>query len=237
LPAKNEKLAIPNPGLEKVVQFCLTFPSGILVLVARFVKHKVKLFQAIYLPESIIAGVIALLVGPGVLGAIALAFGRSADSYLAGGLFPETMQTVWSQSPGVFINIVFAALFLGETIPNPKDIWRKTAPQVAFGQSLAWGQYVIGILLVMLVLAPIFQIDPIAGALIEIAFEGGHGTAAGMADTFQQLNFAEGGDLALGLATVGIVSGIIFGTFLAHWGRQRGYIRSEPTRVAIALRI
>jgi hypothetical protein len=29
LPAKNEKLAIPNPGLEKVVQFCLTFPSGL----------------------------------------------------------------------------------------------------------------------------------------------------------------------------------------------------------------
>ena len=29
MPAKNEKLAIPNPGLEKVVQFCLTFPSGI----------------------------------------------------------------------------------------------------------------------------------------------------------------------------------------------------------------
>jgi hypothetical protein len=29
LPAKNEKLAIPNPGLEKVVQFCLTFPSGV----------------------------------------------------------------------------------------------------------------------------------------------------------------------------------------------------------------
>ena len=28
MPAKNEKLAIPNPGLEKVVQFCLTFPSG-----------------------------------------------------------------------------------------------------------------------------------------------------------------------------------------------------------------
>jgi WD40 repeat protein len=31
LPAKNEKLAIPNPGLEKVVQFCLTFPSGLLI--------------------------------------------------------------------------------------------------------------------------------------------------------------------------------------------------------------
>jgi transcriptional regulator with XRE-family HTH domain len=31
LPAKNEKLAIPNPGLEKVVQFCLTFPSGVIL--------------------------------------------------------------------------------------------------------------------------------------------------------------------------------------------------------------
>ena len=38
--------------------------------------------------------------------------------------------------------------------------------------------------------------------------------------------------MALGLATVGIVSGILFGTALAHWGRQKGYIRSEPEPVA-----
>lgn len=204
---------------------------GILILVARFIKHKVKLFQTLYLPESIIAGAIALFLGPGVLGAIAVSSGTAEDAYLAGGLFSETMRTVWSQSPGVFINIVFAALFLGETIPNPKDIWRKTAPQVAFGQTLAWGQYVIGIALAMLVLVPFFNVSPITGALIEIAFEGGHGTAAGMSDTLTQLDFAEGGDLALGLATVGIVSGIIFGTALAHWGRQKGYLQTEPTPV------
>ena len=28
-PALNEKLAAQNPGREKVVQFCLTFPSGL----------------------------------------------------------------------------------------------------------------------------------------------------------------------------------------------------------------
>lgn len=38
------------------------------------------------------------------------------------------------------------------------------------------------------------------GGLIEIGFEGGHGTAAGMADTFADLGFEEGADLALGLA-------------------------------------
>ncbi|MGB5636633.1 MAG: sodium/glutamate symporter, partial [Waterburya sp.] len=204
---------------------------GILLLIARLIKHHIRLFQTLYLPESIIAGTIALLLGSGVLGAIAIAVGASPDSYLAGGLFPEEMRTVWSQSPGVFINIVFAALFLGEHIPNPKEVWRKTAPQVAFGQALAWGQYVLGILLTLLVLTPVFGVNPIAGALIEIGFEGGHGTAGGMADTLTELGFTEGGDLALGLATVGIISGIIFGTVLAHWGRQKGYIQSEPVLV------
>ena len=204
---------------------------GVLLIIARIIKQKIKIFQTLYLPESIIAGAIALLLGSGALGAIAISLGANPNSYLAGGLFPEEMQEVWSQAPGVFINIVFAALFLGEHIPNPKDIWRKTAPQVAFGQSIAWGQYVVGILVTLLVLTPLFGISPIAGALIEIGFEGGHGTAGGMTDTLAGLGFAEGGDLALGLATVGIVSGIIFGTLLAHWGRKKGYIQSEPVEV------
>jgi ESS family glutamate:Na+ symporter len=131
----------------------------------------------------------------------------------------------------VFINLVFAALFLGETIPNPKQIWRKTAPQVAFGQSLAWGQYVIGILLTMLILTPLFQMPAIAACLIEIAFEGGHGTAAGMSETLQNLEFPDGPDLALGLATVGILSGVIAGTVLANWGRRKGYIENKPVFV------
>ena len=204
---------------------------GFLLLVARLIKHNVRLFQTLYLPESIIAGAIALLLGSGVLGAVAVSLGASPDSYLAGGLFPEEMKEVWSQSPGVFINIVFAALFLGEHIPNPKDIWRKTAPQVAFGQTIAWGQYVLGIIVTLVILIPLFNVNPIAGALIEIGFEGGHGTAGGMADVLTELGFAEGGDLALGLATVGIISGILFGTALAHWGRQKGYIQSEPEPV------
>lgn len=203
---------------------------AILLLFGRLVKEKVKLFKTLYLPESIVAGAIALL-GTGVFGAIAVSLGASPDSYWAGGIFPETMRTIWSQSPGVFINIVFAALFLGEHIPNPRDIWRKTAPQVAFGQTLAWGQYTIGILLVMLVLTPMFGVSPIAGALIEIGFEGGHGTAAGMSETLADLNFPEGGDLALGLATVGIVSGVIFGTVLAHWGRSKGHIQAKVNSV------
>ncbi|HBL12336.1 MAG TPA: sodium:glutamate symporter [Cyanobacteria bacterium UBA11162] len=203
---------------------------ALLILAGRFIHQKVHWIQRLYLPESIVAGVLALLLGPQILGAIATTVWGS-NSFLTQGLFPESLQMVWSQSPSVFINVVFAALFLGESLPSPREIWNKAAPQIVFGQSLAWGQYVVGILLTLLILIPLFQIDPIAATLIEIAFEGGHGTAAGMKETFIDLKFSEGADLALGLATVGIVSGIVTGTILANWGRRKGHIRSIQQNV------
>ena len=212
------------------VLFAMVILGG-LVLLGRLAKQKIKVFQSLYLPESIIAGAIALLLGPGVFGVIAQQLGVPADGYWASGVFPEDIRTVWSQSSGVFINLVFAALFLGESLPNPRSIWRKTSPQVAFGQTLAWGQYAIGLFLGLVLLTPIFGASPIAGTLIEIGFEGGHGTAAGMAETFTKLGFEAGGDLALGLATVGIVTGVIAGTALAAWGRSRGYLPVDPEPV------
>ena len=201
---------------------------GLLVLIGRFIQQKLVWLQRLYLPESVIAGVIALILGPEVLGTIASSV-AGENSLIAQGLFSEPIREVWRQCPGVFINIVFAALFLGESIPKPREIWQKAAPQVVFGQSLAWGQYVIGIGLTILILVPLFKVNPMVGALIEIAFEGGHGTAAGMEDTFTKLNFPEGGDLAIGMATIGIVTGIVAGTIIANWGRKKGYIQQVKT--------
>lgn len=61
-----------------------------------------------------------------------------------------------------------------------------------------------------------------SGALIEIGFEGGHGTAAGMAGTFAEFGFPEGQDLALGPATVGVLSGVVLGMALVNWGVRTG---------------
>ncbi|MEO0377771.1 MAG: sodium:glutamate symporter [Cyanobacteria bacterium P01_A01_bin.17] len=204
---------------------------ALLILVGRYLKQKIRWLQRLHLPESIVAGFLALLLGPQALGAMATVV-SGEGSVLSDGVFSEPIREVWSQSPGRFINIVFAALFLGETIPNPREIWRKAAPQVIFGQSIAWGQYVVGLFVTLVVLIPVFGAHPISGALIEIGFEGGHGTAGGMAATLGELGFQEGADLAIGLATVGIVSGIVAGTALANWGRRRGYVQaiSQPAK-------
>ena len=83
------------------------------------------------------------------------------------------------------------------------------------------GQYVIGLALAVFLLSPVFGVNPMAGALIEVGFVGGHGTAAGLKDTFIEVGFAEGTDLAIGLATVGVIGGVLIGIALINWGISR----------------
>ncbi|MGP4059481.1 sodium/glutamate symporter [Halobacillus sp. H74] len=194
---------------------------GVFLLVGKIIRVKSTLLQNLFLPSSIIGGFIALLLGPQVLGKF-----FSDDNSLANGVMTENITEVWSSLPGLMINIVFACLFLGATIPKLKDIWNYAGPQLAFGWAIGWGQYVVGLLLVLLILTPFFDLPPMAGALIEVAFEGGHGTAAGMASTFEELGFSEAFDLAIGLATVGVLSGVIFGIILINWG-----VRNKKTKV------
>lgn len=138
----------------------------------------------------------------------------------------------WASLPALLINVVFATLFLGRRIIPLRRIWRFAGPQIVFGQTLAWGQYVVGIALAGLVLVPLFSMSPLSGALIEISFEGGPGTAAGLEPLFEDLDFSEGSDLALGLATVGFVGGLATGLIMTAIWRRRVGITAAPGKDA-----
>lgn len=198
----------------------------LVIVIGKQIRNWVGVLRRLYLPSSLIGGVLALLLGPQALGWLAARiFGE--DGALAGGVWPERVLDVWSSIPGLLISVVFAGLFLGKTIPGPRRIWKRAGPMVMHGQTLAWGQYVTGLLLTLVLLTPVWGISPLAGGLIEIGFEGGHGTAAGLSGTFEQLGFEDGADLALGMATVGVVMGVLLGTVLINWGIARGHI-SQP---------
>lgn len=181
------------------------------LVVARFVKRGSATLKRFFIPSSLIGGFAALLLGPQVFG-----------------LIGQPIANEWALYPKLLINIVFAGLFLGVITPSPREIWDKSAPMLAFGNTLAWGQYVIGILLGIFVLTPLFNAPPMAGALIEIGFEGGHGTAAGLAPTFEKLGWSAGTDVALGLATVSIVVAIFSGLLIINiHNRMRGRVLDE----------
>ncbi|MEC5425199.1 sodium/glutamate symporter [Virgibacillus sp. C22-A2] len=191
------------------------------LLLGKWIRVRIKWLQNLFLPSSIIGGFLALFLGPQLLGNILKNF-VNEDSFWVNGIMTEEVMEVWEALPGLTINIVFATLFLGATIPTLSKIWKYGGPQLAFGWTIGWGQYVIGILLAVLVLSPFFGLPPMAGALIEVAFEGGHGTAAGLSGTFEELGFAEGYDLAIGLATIGVLSGVIIGIILINWAVRKG---------------
>jgi ESS family glutamate:Na+ symporter len=71
-------------------------------------------------------------------------------------------------------------------------------------------------------LGPVFGLPLMAGALIEIGFVGGHGTAAGLAPTFDEVRFEAGEELGLGLATIGVLTGVVVGMALLSWGARSG---------------
>ncbi len=205
------------------VAIALLFLS-ILLIVGKWVRRRTGWVRRLFLPSSIVAGALALAFGPQGIGR--LPWEGVSDN----GLWSEDVLSVWGDLPKLLISVVFAALFLGKPIPGLKSIWRQSGPMVVHGQAVAWGQYVVGLGLAMLVIIPIWKMSPMAGALIEIGFEGGHGTAAGLGATFRELGFEDGADLALGLATIGVVAGVLLGTLCVNWAVWRGHIE-KPGQV------
>lgn len=194
---------------------------ALVLIIARFIKRGSTVLQKYFIPSSLVAGIGGLILGPQVLGTI----NAEVTEY-------------WAQFPKFLISVVFAGLFLGRFIPSGKEIWKQAGPMIAFGNTMAWGQYVLGIILVLAFLTPVFGTNPLAASLIEISFTGGHGTAAGLAPTFEQLGWPEGTDIALGLATLSIITAVMSGILFInlyhrkhnknvgeeHWKQQRQHM-------------
>jgi len=191
----------------------------VLLGLGHVLRMKIRVLRQLYLPSSVIGGLVGLIVL------------QVADA--AGSPVPAPWTAGWGKLPGFLINIVFACLFLGVTIPKLSTLWRRAGPQLAYGQVVAWGQYVVGVGLVLVLLAPAFGVNAMFGGLIPVGFEGGHGTAAGMAETFEKENWPDGKDLALASATAGILSAVIVGMALVNWAARKGYTvrRQEPADV------
>ncbi|MFP4055352.1 MAG: sodium/glutamate symporter [Candidatus Brocadiia bacterium] len=181
----------------------------LLLLVGHALRTRVRLVQKLYLPSAVIGG----LVG---LAAVQLLVGEGkavSPMWIAG----------WERLPGFLINIVFACLFLGVRLPKVSTIWARAGHQVVYGQLVAWGQYVVGVGLVVLWLGGLFGLPDMFGGVLPVGFEGGHGTASGLAETFEKLGWAAGKDFALASATGGIISAIVVGMMLINWAARRGH--------------
>ena len=197
-----------NP-IPPFIGLCLLLGAG------HVLRMRIRLLQTLYLPSCVIGG----LLGLGLIQWLTPEAGETVG-------WITTWTAGWSKLPGFLINVVFACLFLGVKLPKIRTLWRRAGPQLAYGQVVAWGQYVVGIGLFLAIVSPMFahlNLPPMFGAIVPVGFEGGHGTAAGLADTFTELDWAQGKHFALASATVGMISAVIVGMILINWAARRGY--------------
>ena len=192
--------------------------AGLLLLgavIGGYIFARLPLVRNLFIPTSLAAGILLLILGPQIAGVHFPHLQIASEFY-----------EMWKVLPKYMIILVFAGLFLGKPLISLKGMWKLAGPQVAFGQTVAWGQYVIAGLLTLFVLIPFFGMPAFTASLLEISFEGGHGTVAGMTPVFNDLNFEDGRQIATGLATASLVTALITGVILINWARRRGHIKT-----------
>ncbi|MCP9927279.1 sodium:solute symporter [Cyanobium sp. CH-040] len=185
---------------------------GLLLALGRAIGPALGL-QRLGLPASVVAGLLGLLVGPQGPWPV----------------MPEAVEALWARLPMILLTLVFGTLMLGRPLPALRQFWRPAAAQTLVGLTLGFGQHLMGALAVLLVLGPLLGVDPLMACLIEVGFEGGHGSAAVMGPIYAGLGFEEGTDLGLAMATVGLLSSTVLGGVLVVLGQRYGWLMAlEP---------
>lgn len=182
---------------------------SLLLVTGKWLRVKVPLLQRLYLPASVVGGLLGLVV-----------------LTLSGARVPAPWISAMKDVPGFLINIIFATLFLGAVVPSAGTFVKIAMPQLCMGQLLAWGQYVVGLALAGFLIVPFYDLPPAFGNLIEIGFEGGHGTVGGMAGSMKAFNWPDGIALGYTVATAGMILGIVIGMALVQWAYRRGIVKA-----------
>lgn len=164
-----------------------------LILVGKFIRVKVKLIQKLFIPPSLLAGILGLAFGPNGLGWLPLS--GSMGTYAA-----------------VLIALVFGSLPLSSPKFSAKEVAGRVGPMWAYaqlGMLLQWGIMGLFGLFVMKLIWP--NLNDAFGVMFSTGFYGGHGTAAAIGEAFNGLGWDEASSLGMTTATVGVICAIIGG--------------------------
>ncbi len=169
-------------------------------------------------PEALLAGCLGLLVAPG--GPLPL--------------LPQRLMAVWEELPLILLTLVFGTLLVGKPLPRPAGLWRPLSAQILLALTLAFGQYLVAALVVLALAGRVAGIHPLMACLIEVAYEGGHGSAAAMGPTYARLGFPGGEALGLAMATVGLLTSTLVGGLMVVLARQAGWLQAATGQSANA---
>lgn len=175
---------------------------SLLLLFGQILRSKIKLVQRMFIPPSLIAGLLGLAFGPNGLGW--LPFSNELGTYAA-----------------ILIAIVFAALPFSSASAPLKEVVRTAGPMWAYaqlGMLLQWG--IVGLLGLFVINAIWPDLHDAFGIMFPTGFYGGHGTAAAIGSAFEGLNWEDARSLGMMTATIGVICAIGGGLILIKWATR-----------------
>ncbi len=184
--------------------------ASVLILIGQFLRAKIKFFQEYFMPASMLAGFAGLLLGPQFADVLHLS--SQAGSY-----------------SGLLIIIVFTVVGINGFSVKRKHAGESTGKRVLsftmFRNVIMFIQFAFGIAATLTVatwLVP--DLNPGFGVLMASGFTGGHGTAAAVGATFNNIyGWSEATDLGMTFATVGILTGVFGGLIWIKVATKRGW--------------
>lgn len=196
---------------------------SVLLLIGTFLRAKVKLFQSLYLPASVIGGFIGIIISPEILG-------RFSNYSIS-----EEWIKTYSLLPGILSVPIFAAIPLGMFLNENKNIKSMYPSKVliCFGlfQCASMTQSAIGYATNMFFskINPQLNMYRTFGYELSAGFAGGHGLAAATGKLLEgfgipQWEIAQG--VALTTATIGLIGGIVFGIIFINLA-----VRKNKTKI------
>ena len=192
------------------------------LLLGTFLRAKVKIFQKLFLPASVIGGFIGLLLGPVVMGENAIL------------KFPREYINNWTLIPGILIVPIFASVPLGMFMNGDSAPAKKKS-----------GSALSKVLITFAVFAAVSSVQSAIGFGTNLLFSaignsglyrtfgyelsqgfcGGHGTAGAVGRIMEDLGldyWATAQGVATTTATIGIIGGMLSGIVFINIAARKG---------------
>ena len=132
-----------SSDLWKLVMCLAEMVIGILLFIATILRLKVNFLRKAFVPVSLIAGIIGLILGPYVLK-----------------VFPSELRSSMAALPSTMIVIVFSVMMIGVKQPKVKETAKLVAPMFFQGYTYSFVQFGLTCLLTGLTLCPLLRHQP-----------------------------------------------------------------------------
>lgn len=176
--------------------FCIFLVLGFLL------RELIPPLRKLFLPASIIGGAVALIAGEQCMGLVTI---------------PESFGSV----SGVLITVVTTSVVFGIDINKERlksDLDYTLACNVMYGYQLVVGT------LVGAALCLIWPSLPKGWGIMGVfAYFGGHGTALVASDAFTQIGVEGTKEIAVILATIGLITAMVLGMVVVNFGIRKGW--------------